>query len=107
MQIIDLILLQIITVFIIDLSGFPITLKTYVSKYLTKSKIITSEYSFKPFDCSLCMTHWIGLLYIIITGFSIPLYALVCVLSLTTSNTMNLLLLIKDGINKLIDKWQN
>lgn len=104
MQIINLILIQIIICFIIDMSGIIPSIKTVISKYLTKDKITTSNYSFKPFDCSLCMMHWIGLLYILFqsTPF-IPYYALVCFLSLTTSNTTNLLFTIKDKLNKIID----
>lgn len=107
MPIINLILIQLILVFIIDVSGFVDSVKLFISKYLTKSSIITSNYQLKPFDCSLCMMHWIGLLYILfmcpITYF-IPYYALVCLLSLTTSNTGNLLFTMKDNLNKLIDK---
>ena len=103
MQIIDLILLQLITVFIIDLSGGIESLKLFISSYLTKSKIKSTNFSFKPFDCSLCMMHWVGIIYLLFTGFTIPLYALVCILSLLTPVTSNLLLYIRDSINKYIN----
>ena len=103
MQIFDLILLQLITVFIVDLSGGIESLKLFISGYLTKSKIKSTDFSMKPFDCSLCMMHWVGLIYLLVTGFSIPSYAVVCILSLLTPVTSNLLLYIRDSINKHIN----
>ena len=103
MQIIDLILLQLITVFIVDLSGAIEHLKLFISSYLTKSKIKSTNFSLKPIDCSLCMMHWIGVIYLLFTGFTIPLYAVVCILSLLTPVTSNLLLYIRDSINKHIN----
>lgn len=103
MQIIDLILLQLITVFIVDLSGGIESLKLFISSYLTKSKIKSTNFSLKPIDCSLCMMHWIGVIYLLFTGFTIPLYAVVCILSLLTPVTSNLLLYIRDSINKHIN----
>lgn len=97
--ILNLILLQIIIVFIIDLSGIVPHIKTFISSYLTNHKIKSSDFSFKPFDCSLCMMHWVGLIYIICIGFTIPLYCLVCILSLFTAPMSNLLLTIIDKIN--------
>lgn len=95
----ELILLQIIIVFIIDLSGIIPHLKLFISSYLTKDKIKSSEFSFKPFDCSLCMMHWVGLIYIICVGFTIPLYCVVCILALFTNPVSNALLTIIDKIN--------
>lgn len=103
MQIIDLILLQLITVFIVDLSGGIESLKLFISSYLTKSKIKSTNFPLKPIDCSLCMMHWIGVIYLLFTGFTIPLYAVVCILSLLTPVTSNLLLYIRDSINKHIN----
>lgn len=100
--IINLILLQIIIVFIIDLSGVIPTIKQLISSFLTKKQIITDNFSIKPLDCSLCMMHWIGLIYIVCVDFSIPLYCLVCILSLLTSPISNLLLSIKDRLNNIL-----
>lgn len=39
----------------------------------------------KPFSCSLCMTHWIGLIWLLCTGsLTLPLYAWLLLLSLLT-----------------------
>lgn len=102
--ILKLIIIQIIIVFIVDLSGFITSLKLFISNKITNGKMSTTNFSLKPFSCSLCMTWWIGLLYILlIHHFTIPLIGVVCLLAFLTPVTMNFLLLIKDLINKLLD----
>lgn len=104
-MIIDLILIQLIIVFIIDLSGVVDSIKLFVSKHLTKNKIVTTNFSLKPFDCSLCSTWWIGLIYLLIChSFTIPYIALVALLSFLTPLSSSILLLIKDLAIFLINK---
>ena len=104
-MIIELILIQLIIVFIIDLSGAVESFKLFISKILTKGKIQTTNFSLKPFDCSLCMTWWIGLIYLLIChSFTIPYIALVALLSYLTPLSSSILLLIKDLTIFLINK---
>lgn len=104
-MIIDLILIQLIIVYVIDLSGVIDSIKLFISKHLTKSKIVTTNFSIKPFDCSLCSTWWIGLIYLIIChSFTIPYIALVALLSFLTPISSNILLLMKDLIGFEINK---
>ena len=104
-MIIDLILIQLIIVFIIDLSGAVESFKLFISKHLTKNKIVTTNFSIKPFDCSLCSTWWIGLIYLLIChSFTIPYIALVALLSYLTPLSSSILLLIKDLAIFLINK---
>lgn len=104
-MIIDLILIQLIIVYIIDLSGVIDSIKLFISKYLTKNKIVTTNFSLKPFDCSLCSTWWIGLIYLIIChSFTIPYIALVALLSFLTPLSSSILLLIKDLAIFLVNK---
>lgn len=104
-MIIDLILIQLIIVYIIDLSGVIDSIKLFISKHLTKNKIVTTNFSLKPFDCSLCSTWWIGLIYLIIChSFTIPYIALVALLSFLTPISSNILLLMKDLIGFEINK---
>ena len=100
--IINLILLQIIIVFIIDLSGIIPTIKHIISSYLTKKQISTDNFSIRPLDCSLCMMHWIGLIYIVCVDFSMTNYCIICILSLLTTPIANLLLSIKDRLNNIL-----
>ena len=104
-MIIELILIQLIIVFIIDLSGVVDSIKLFISKHLTKNKIVTTNFSIKPFDCSLCTTWWIGLIYLLIChSFTIPYIALVTLLSYLTPLSSSILLLIKDLAIFLINK---
>lgn len=60
----ELLLLTAIIVYIVDLSGFTDSWKGWLKKALHARDLK----SMKPFDCSLCMAWWCGLLYIIMTG---------------------------------------
>ena len=104
-MIIDLILIQLIIVFIIDLSGAVESFKLFISKILTKGKIQTTNFDLKPFTCSLCMTWWTGLIYLLIChSFTIPYIALVALLSYLTPLSSSILLLIKDLAIFLVNK---
>ena len=104
-MIIDLILIQLIIVFIIDLSGAVESFKLFISKILTKGKIQATNFDLKPFTCSLCMTWWIGLIYLLIChSFTIPYIALVALLSYLTPLSSSILLLIKDLAIFLVNK---
>ena len=104
-MIIELILIQLIIVFIIDLSGVVESFKLFLSKILTKGKIQTTNFDLKPFTCSLCSTWWIGLIYLLIChSFTIPYIALVALLSYLTPLSSSILLLIKDLAIFLINK---
>ena len=104
-MIIELILIQLIIVFIIDLSGAVDSFKLFISKILTKGKIQTTNFDLKPFTCSLCSTWWIGLIYLLIChSFTIPYIALVALLSYLTPLSSSILLLIKDLAIFLINK---
>lgn len=104
-MILDLYLITLIVVFIIDYSGFIDSLKFAISSLLTKGKIKTTEFRIKPFDCSLCMTFWVGLIYLLITGqFTLFGITIVCIFSALTDTLYNIILLIKDVITYIINK---
>ena len=102
--IINLILIQLILVFLIDLSGAMNSLKMVLSKWLTKGTIESTNYRIKPLDCSLCMTFWVGLIYLFaIHSLTLPLAGLVCLLAFLTPVASDALRLVKDLITKLIN----
>lgn len=97
-MIIKLLLLTCVVVFIIDLSGIIEELERILGKWL-KAKIVIP----KPISCSLCMTWWIGLIYIIVCGYlNLPYIAYVALLSFLTTTIYNILILIRDIVNKII-----
>lgn len=74
--ILSLLLIQVIVVFIVDISGAIDSLKSGLKWLLTKGKMNSSNYILKPFDCSLCMTWWCSLIYLLCVGkFTIPYIA--------------------------------
>lgn len=103
---IDLLLIAVIISFIIDLSGIVDSLK----KLLINKILGFKDYniSLKPFDCSLCMTFWTGLLFIIITN-NISLFNImvICLLAYMADITTLILITIKDLIGKIINKILN
>lgn len=101
----NLLFIQFIVVFIIDLSGFVDTMKVKLSSILTKGKIKSAEFRLRPFDCSLCTMFWVGLIFLLVTHqFTIPLIAYVCLLSVTTPITKDLYYTIQELITKLFNK---
>ena len=105
MLIINLILIQLIVVFIIDLSGIVETAKKWVWKKAFKTIPYNEEFRMKPFDCSLCVTFWTGLIYLAIVGeFNLPAIACVCLLAFLTPIAADLLRLFKDILTKAIAK---
>ena len=81
MHFFDLFLIALICVVIIDISGFIEDIEIILAKWL-KVKSVRIP---KPFSCSFCLTHWIGLAYLLFCGaLSLSSYAvllLACVLT--------------------------
>ena len=97
---IDLLMVAVITIYIVDLSGFTETLLKFISAY--KGRKITE---LKPFSCSLCMVWWVCLIYAVIVGnLTIPVVALIALLSLLSVPCGQLLILIREAFLKVITK---
>ena len=94
---INLIFINIAIVFLVDQSGFINEFKSWLKKVLTKGKMSDPSYSLKPFDCSLCMTFWISLIYLLVFGlFSIESFMLICLSSWLTQFTNDIFNIIKE-----------
>lgn len=61
---IDLILVALVTIYIVDISGFTESWRTALARWL-KIPVLRP---LKPFDCGTCMTWWVCLIYPICTG---------------------------------------
>jgi hypothetical protein len=100
----NILLIAVIVVCIIDLSGFVENFKSALSKLLTKGKISNSNYTLKPFDCSLCMTFWLSLIYLIIQNeVTLITTTYTLVIALLTPQINDLIKLVEDLITKLIN----
>ena len=99
-MILRLLLLTLIVIFVIDFSGFPDTIKRALGKWLR-----CRVERLKPFDCSLCMTWWCGLLAIVICRqFTLCNIAVVALLALFADKIADVLRLVRDIISKGISK---
>lgn len=97
--IIDLIFVALITIYIVDLSGFTDTWLKVLSAY--KGRKIQE---LKPFSCSLCMVWWVCLIYSLVAGIcSIPVVAFIAFLSFLSIPLGQLLILVREAILKVIN----
>ena len=96
---INLLIIQLIIVFVIDISGFiDEGIEPALAKILKQKKVKLK----KPFSCSLCMTTWIGLIYILIYGsFTIPMIGYVFLLAFLTPIAYNFLLMVREALTKI------
>lgn len=101
-MIINLIILQLIVVFIIDISGIIDTIKRFIWRVLIKGKPY-QDFEMKPLDCSLCMMFWSGLIYIIMNNeFTLLNILIICLLAFLTNFSKDLYYLVSDLLVKLI-----
>lgn len=104
-----ILMIQIISVLVIDISGFVDEMKIMLSKLLTRGKIATSNYNIKPFFCSTCMSWWCGLIYLIIaqevTLFTIAFTLFVACMSPVTKNLYYLIFDLFEKIIRTINKY--
>lgn len=98
--IIDITLIALITIYIVDLSGFTDTWLEFLSAY--KGKRITE---LKPFSCSLCMVWWVCLVSLLIMAkLSLPMVAYIALLSFLSAPIGQFLVFLREGLNKVVNK---
>ena len=99
---INLFLITLVICFIVDCSGIMTDIRKLVAKTIykkTKIKVDYNELKLKPIGCSLCMTWWTGIVYLLIIGeFTIFNLTFTALLALFASNISGLMLTIKDYI---------
>lgn len=100
-----LLIIQMMIVFVTDLTDLPSTIYKAISSFLTKGKIVSGNGKLHLISCSLCQVHWVGLLYLIISGlFSFPMWGYVCLLAFLTPVTKDFLITIKDILTWIINQ---
>lgn len=99
----DLLLLAIVVVYIVDVSGVVVSLKSALSKWLYGKADMRMK-PIRPFDCSLCMIWWVGIVYMIIVGeCSLLLLAWVAMLSAMSTRIHRAIQFLQDAADALID----
>lgn len=97
-MILDLFFITTIICFIIDISGIIESIEWWLSKWLKVNCKIP-----KPFSCSLCMTFWIGLIWISIFDFTLLNLVFVCLFATLSENISNFILIIKQLVHWIQD----
>lgn len=104
---VKLLIIAFIVVNIIDISGIINHIKHWIWKWLHPNTLYR-DFPFKPFGCSYCMTHWIGLIYLLVTGeFSLLAYLYLLGLCYLTPIMGLLMRLIYDIFIKIINVVYN
>ena len=95
----DVIFIQIIVCYIIDLSGVIQSIEDGLSKLLKFKCVIP-----RPWNCSLCSGWWINLIYLIIThNFTLPYVVFVAIVSFFSKNISGFLRWIQELLVKIED----
>lgn len=95
----DVVFIQIIVCYIIDLSGFIQEMESALSKWLHFKCVIP-----KPFGCALCSGWWINLIYLIVVHqFTLPYIVFVALVSFFSKNISGLLRWIQELLVKIED----
>lgn len=98
--IVELILVAMITIYVVDLSGFTDTWLKFMSAY--KGRKITE---LKPFSCSLCMVWWVCLAYLVITSqLTLSLVAFTALLSFLSIPMGQILVMLREVMLHIINK---
>lgn len=89
--------IAVICTFIADISGFPQHIRKILSRWLN----IRIE-TLKPLDCSLCLTWWTGLIYLILTEITIKNIAILSISCALTPVIGEVIMALRDTAIKLI-----
>lgn len=98
---IELMLIAVITIYIVDLSGFTESWRSALTKRLQARNLKP----IKPFDCGQCMTWWMCIIFSLCSGsFSLPILAYIAVLSFLSIPIGQIMIFIREGMTYLINK---
>lgn len=104
----DIFLISFIMVAVLDISGFYDEMYLIVKKWLTGGKLKNDVNYIKPWSCSLCMTHHIAFIYMLIAGaFSLHLWAYILLVSLMTPVIKEVVIFIREFLVKVLIELEN
>lgn len=100
---IETLLITISWILILDQLQFWNDFSTMISGWLSGGKI-KKPLDWKPFNCSVCMSFWTNLAYIIVTNqFTIWMVLYILVLSWSTPIINSILCFVRNSIIKIIN----
>ena len=92
--------ITVIVVIIVDISGFIDSIKTFIGKVWGINNV-----SLKPLECSLCMTFWVSMAYLLITNqLSITAIMVTLLISVMTPVIQDIIYLIRDILGFILLK---
>ena len=99
----QLFLVASITIYIVDVSGFTQSWRSALARRMHINE--TNLRPLKPFDCSLCMTWWVCLIYALIEGqLSLPVIAYSALLSFLSVPIGQAMIFIREWLSWITDK---
>lgn len=99
----QLLLVAAVTIYIVDLSGFTQSWRSALARRMHINE--TNLRPVKPFDCSLCMTWWVCLIYALIKKeFSLPVIAYSALLSFLSVPIGQAMIFIREWLSWITDK---
>lgn len=97
----DLLFVSVITIYIVDLSGFTDSWRSALARRLR----IKSLRPLPPFDCGKCATWWACLVYSAFNwGITLPIIAYAAILSFLSVPIGNAMIFIREWMVWIIDK---
>lgn len=96
--------ITVIIVLIVDISGFIENLKRLIFRLLNGKEVKYKDFNFKPFDCSFCLSFWVNLIFLVVSGFSFWGLLVILIFSWTTVYIKEIFLLLDAWILWLINK---
>lgn len=101
---INILMIGLIMVFALDVSGFWNEITSIISGWLTNGQI-KKPITLKPFSCSLCMTFWLSLIYVIImNSFSLPMVGYICLIAFLTPIFNDIMVFVRETLKTIIIK---
>ena len=96
-----LILVALVTIYIVDISGFTDSWRDALARWLN----ISTLRPLNPFDCGKCMTWWVCILFALCSGhFNIGTIALSALLSHLSNPLGETLIFIREWFTYVINK---
>lgn len=96
-----LILVALVTIYIVDISGFTESWRTALARWLKVSTLRP----LKPFDCGKCMTWWVCLIYALCVGqFNLETITFTALLSHLSIPIGETLIFIREWMLKILDR---
>ena len=98
---IELLLVALVTIYIVDISGFTESWRGWCADMLHISKMRPLP----PFDCGKCMTWWVCLIYALCVGhLTLPVIAFSALLSHLSIPIGEFLIFIREWMVRIIDR---